>query len=171
MGSRRPQLPHDLPLIERLLLRPDDLIGLVPLPGEEDRIAGAGQLEREGDGVAAVRAAGGGAWPRRALLFLPEPLPRPPCRGVPCVAPHPRHPQGCAEEQAAEEGRRRPAPPRGRTTGEAGAGAAAPPGGGGAAPPAPAEPPPPVAARQALPRRIVRVHHLEPVRREVAREL
>src|SRR3989454_287479 len=68
-------------------------------------------------------------------------------------------------------GRRPPRPPGGGARREGGAGPATPPGGGGAAPPAPPKPPPRVAARQALPRRIVRVHHLEPVRREVAREL
>src|SRR2546429_5447323 len=54
--SRSPQLLHDRPLVERLLFRPDHLVGLVPLPREENRVPppGSRQLEGAGDGMAAV---------------------------------------------------------------------------------------------------------------------
>src|SRR5690349_18038760 len=52
--SRPPQLPDHLPLVEVLLLRTDHLVGLVPLSGEQHRIARPRELERAGDGPAAV---------------------------------------------------------------------------------------------------------------------
>src|SRR5437764_3579880 len=52
--SRRPQFFDDHPLIERNLFGADDLVRLVPLAGEQQRVSGARQLETEGDGPAAI---------------------------------------------------------------------------------------------------------------------
>src|SRR5207245_6618032 len=48
------QLPHNLALVEVLLLGADDLIRLVPFAGEEDRVLRAGEPERQGDGAAPI---------------------------------------------------------------------------------------------------------------------
>src|SRR5690242_17686969 len=55
--SRRPQLSHHHPLIERLLRGADDLIGLVPFAGQQDRVGRLRQLEGQGDGAAAIHLA------------------------------------------------------------------------------------------------------------------
>src|SRR5205814_932643 len=52
--SRRPQFFDDHPLIERNLFGADDLVRLVPLAREQQRVSGARQLETEGDGPAAI---------------------------------------------------------------------------------------------------------------------
>src|SRR5438067_10420115 len=57
LGSRRPQLSHHHPLVERLLFRPDYLVGLVPLPREENCVSRMRQLKGAGDGTAAVELA------------------------------------------------------------------------------------------------------------------
>src|SRR5256885_288500 len=68
--SFRAQLPHNLALVEMLLLGADDLIRLVPFAGEEDRVLGAGEPQRHRDGatpiwLAVVRL---GAHPRFDLV-------------------------------------------------------------------------------------------------------
>src|SRR5438445_646291 len=70
----RPQLPHDLALVERALLGADHLIRLVPLAGEKDRIVAVREAEGERDRGAAIADAVMGRGPHTGLHIIEDVL-------------------------------------------------------------------------------------------------